>query len=246
MSLFAIIFLCAFNLVLVSSDENIGSSFSNIDFHAANTPANDDDIDGQMKLRSTRFWGRIYIDGWPQTIQYFQAHFGTPPPFGKKIFVFAEPLDACEPLRMPIILSDEYIVLAHRGNCTFGSKAKIVGETSASALIIINNEPSGIEHLHAPDAQNINISVVSISQKEGLLLEKSFRDPSVGSFNGYMIPINCVKGAYECVPTTVEEIKFAENINEGGVIMMNVVGGGIYNLSIEYLLAKFGTMVLTS
>jgi hypothetical protein len=23
-----------------------------------------DDIEGQIKLRSSRFWGRLYIDGW--------------------------------------------------------------------------------------------------------------------------------------------------------------------------------------
>ena len=39
-------------------------------------------IIGQMRLRSTRFWGRLYIDGWPQTIQFFRAHFGIEPPFG--------------------------------------------------------------------------------------------------------------------------------------------------------------------
>ena len=37
--------------------------FSNLDFNAPNKPASDDDIEGQMRLRSTRFWGRLYIDG---------------------------------------------------------------------------------------------------------------------------------------------------------------------------------------
>lgn len=67
------------------------------------TPANEDDIEGQLILRSTRFWGRIYIgrysissycicsfknvgsDGWPQTIQFFRAHFGIEPPIGRKV-----------------------------------------------------------------------------------------------------------------------------------------------------------------
>ena len=43
--------------------------------------------EGQMRLRSTRFWGRLYLDGWPQTIQFFRAHFGIEPPFGKSVRV---------------------------------------------------------------------------------------------------------------------------------------------------------------
>ncbi len=57
--------------------------FSNLDFSADSAPAKEDDLDGQLRLRSTRFWGRLYIDGWPQTIQFFRAHFGTEPPIGK-------------------------------------------------------------------------------------------------------------------------------------------------------------------
>lgn len=51
-----------------------------------------------MKNRSSRFWGRLYIDGWPQPIQFFRAHFGTEPKYGRKRFVFAEPRDACDAL----------------------------------------------------------------------------------------------------------------------------------------------------
>jgi hypothetical protein len=43
-----------------------------LDFHIDTTPAADDDIEGQMKIRDSRFWGRIHIDGWPQTIQFFR------------------------------------------------------------------------------------------------------------------------------------------------------------------------------
>src|SRR4051812_16991521 len=72
--------------------------FSNLDFDADSTPAKEDDIEGQIRLRSTRFWGRLYIDGWPQTVQFFRAHFGIEPPLGRKTFVFAEPRDACQDL----------------------------------------------------------------------------------------------------------------------------------------------------
>ena len=49
--------------------------FSNLDFSADSAPASEEDIEGQMRLRDSRFWGRLYIDGWPQTIQFFRIHF---------------------------------------------------------------------------------------------------------------------------------------------------------------------------
>lgn len=118
--------------------------FSNLDFTADSTPATEDDLEGQMRLRSTRFWGRLYIDGWPQTIQFFRAHFGVEAPMGRKRFVFAEPRDACQDLTNADILTSDHVLFAHRGNCTFGTKAKYAQRTNASAIIIINNEP-GIE-----------------------------------------------------------------------------------------------------
>ena len=39
--------------------------FSNLDFSADNSPASEHDIEGQNRLRDTRFWGRLYLDGWP-------------------------------------------------------------------------------------------------------------------------------------------------------------------------------------
>lgn len=56
--------------------------FSNLNFNADTTPASEEDLEGQIHLRNTRYWGRLYIDGWPQTIQYFRAHFGIEPPLG--------------------------------------------------------------------------------------------------------------------------------------------------------------------
>jgi hypothetical protein len=44
-----------------------------------------------VSLRGTRFWGRLHIDGWPQTIQFFRAHFGIEPPIGiylKYIYIY--------------------------------------------------------------------------------------------------------------------------------------------------------------
>lgn len=169
--------------------------FSNLNFAADNTPVPDDDVEGQMVLRSTRFWGRLVIDGWPQTIQFFRAHFGIEPPFGRKRFVFAEPRDACGDLENAELITSDHIVLANRGRCTFGQKALNVRKTAASAIIVINNEP-GIDHLPGPDAHDVALAVASISQQEGGLLEAFYDEgPAEGGFGrlieGYMIPINC-------------------------------------------------------
>ncbi|KAJ1443406.1 hypothetical protein B484DRAFT_414460 [Ochromonadaceae sp. CCMP2298] len=134
--------------------------FSNLDFMADSTPASEEDVEGQVKLRANRFWGRLYIDGWPQTIQFFRAHFGIEPPLGKKRFVFAEPRDACTELTNADILTSEHVLLVNRGACTFGTKAKNAGKTNATAVIIINNEP-GLDHLPGPDAHDIQIHLAA-------------------------------------------------------------------------------------
>lgn len=50
------------------------------------------DAKGESELRQTRMWGRLYVDGWPQTIQFMRAHFGEPPPEGPRRFIIADPV----------------------------------------------------------------------------------------------------------------------------------------------------------
>lgn len=50
------------------------------------------------KFRTSRFWGRLYLDGWPTPVQYLRAHVGDAPPKGRHRFVLAEPSHACQPL----------------------------------------------------------------------------------------------------------------------------------------------------
>ena len=225
--------------------------FSNLDFDADNTPASDDDIEGQLRLRSTRFWGRIYIDGWPQTIQFFRAHFGIEPPVGRVRFVFAEPRDACSELTNAHLLTENHVLLVNRGTCTFGTKAKNAQLTKARAVVIVNNEP-GLEHLPGPDAHDIQYSVSSIAQPEGLLLETIYDEgPGEDGFpgrklEGYMVPINC---EVKCAPATLEEKNALKSLNEGGHLQLGQQGGGGLSPSeypLEYLLAHFGTKVINA
>lgn len=195
--------------------------FSNLDFDADSTPAREDDIEGQLRLRSTRFWGRLYIDGWPQTIQFFRAHFGIEPPMGRKTFVFAEPRDACHDLTNAHLLTPDHVLLVNRGTCTYGTKAKNAAKTAATAIIIINNEP-GIDHLPGPDAHDIQFSISSIAQQEGQLLEQIYDEgPAEGGFGrkieGYIVPINCENSGAKCVPATYEERRAVANLVEGNL-----------------------------
>lgn len=226
--------------------------FSNLDFNAPNKPASEEDVEGQMRLRSTRFWGRIYLDGWPQTIQFFRAHFGIEPPYGRKRFVFPEPRDACSDLQNADKITQDMVLLVHRGNCTFGTKARYAHNTKASSVLIINNEP-GLEHLPGPDAHDIDFSIVSIPQQEGQLLEAVYDDGPFGAdgfgrvIEGYMIPINCENSGARCQPATYEERTFVKGLNEGGTL--TVIPGETStslaeaDLPLEYLLAHFGTKV---
>lgn len=225
---------------------------SKLDFFADSSPASEDDRDAQIRLRDTRFWGRLYIDGWPQTIQFFRAHFGSSPPMGHKHFVFAEPRDACGPLTNAAHLTKDHVILANRGTCTYGTKAKNVMLTNAAAIIIINNEP-GLDHLPGPDAHDIDFSVVSIPQQDGQLLESIYDDGPIdesGHFGrtlrGYMVPINCENNGARCVPATHEERQFvASHAMDGGLIDIKTANHGVKqsDYPLEYLLAHFGTKI---
>lgn len=226
--------------------------FSNLDFTADSSPASEEDLDGQLKLRATRFWGRLYLDGWPQSIQFFRAHFGTVAPMGRKRFVFAEPRNACSELTNAHLLTSEHVLLVNRGVCTYGQKAKFAKNTKASAIVIINNEP-GLDHLPGPDAHDIQFSISSIPQQEGQLLESIYDDgPAEDGFGrrieGYMVPINCENSGARCVPATYEERKAIASLVEGGTVKIVAAEGATSSikpeeLPLEYLLAHFGSKV---
>lgn len=221
--------------------------YSNLNFNADNSPAPDDDVEAQLALRNTRFWGRLYLNGWPQTIQYFRAHFGIEPPMGKKQFIFAEPREACQDLENSHLITSNHVVFVNRGRCTFGQKALNIKKTLASAIIIINNEP-GIDHLPGPDAHDVKLSVSSISQQEGTLLESFYDEgPIEGGFgrfiDGYMVPINCENFGARCTPTTVEEKNWVKSITEGGLLDLYSSKSSDRVSSHEYLLAHFGSKV---
>lgn len=50
---------------------------------------------GALTLRDSRWWGRLYVDGWPKALQYYRAHFGAPPPMGQMRVLVADPPTGC-------------------------------------------------------------------------------------------------------------------------------------------------------
>lgn len=143
---------------------------------------------------------------------------------GRKTFVFAEPRDACSDLTNADLLTSDHVLLVNRGTCTYGTKAKFAHKTNASAVIIINNEP-GIDHLPGPDAHDIQLSVTSIAQQEGQLLEAVYDEgPAEGGFGrrmeGYIVPINCENSGARCVPATYEERRAVANLVEGKMCLL--------------------------
>ncbi|KAK9103654.1 hypothetical protein Sjap_020908 [Stephania japonica] len=69
------------------------------------------------------------------------------------------------------------VILVHRGNCKFTTKAKIAESASASAILIINNREELYKMVCDPNETNINIRIpaVMLPQDAGDILEKYLR-----------------------------------------------------------------------
>lgn len=203
--------------------------------------ADGDSVD-EKSLRDTRWWGRLYIDGWPQSIQYLRAHFGEAPPQGMKRILVADPQDACFPLKNSKE-ADGAIVIAMRGNCTFGSKGVRANEAGASALVLVNNE-DGNHHIPAPDAHDLPMSVSMVARQDGELVLRSLQRGQ--HLTGALIPIHCTTeskvrvGNDLCQAATKADREIIAGMAHGGWITAGDVTVG------EFLIATFGVRVPTT
>lgn len=188
----------------------------------------------------------MYIDGWPQTVQYLRAHFGEPPPIGSLKVVVADPIDACS--SMDKVKYEGAIVVARRGKCTFSAKARIAAKAKVAAIILVNNE-DGNDHLAGPDAHDVGISVSMIARVDGELLLGALQKRSAGSgpLKGSMIPIHCAErsdalksslGSDLCAPTTASDRVFAKAPVEGGKFSINK-----QKSKHEFMIATFGVVL---
>ena len=105
------------------------------------------DVEAEEALRKNAHWGRLYVEGWPASMQYLRGHFGEHLPVGRLPLVAAEPLDLCSTLSEEIVArinAKPHIVVAKRGTCTFGTKATYLAESvgdnaSLATLLLVNN-----------------------------------------------------------------------------------------------------------
>ena len=91
------------------------------------------------------WWGRLYVEGCPAPMQYFRAHFGEAPPHGNVKLLLASPPSMCDNLAGLSILNNAHdvdgntVVVAVRGECTFGEKAIAAFEAGAAGIVFVNN-----------------------------------------------------------------------------------------------------------
>ena len=58
--------------------------------------AREDDIEGQIEQREKAWWGRLYINNFPFSIQYFRGHFGGGAGLGEYTLLLSEPELMCD------------------------------------------------------------------------------------------------------------------------------------------------------
>lgn len=211
------------------------------------------DLRAEVALHKRSYWGRFYVDGWPQPIQYLRAHFGEATPSAHRMPIhLSEPWDACGYQRYAaeMRLDAPVIVLAKRGACTFGQKANATKDSlggdnrsAASILVLINNEP-GIIHAPGPDAHDVRISVAMIAEDDGEQLAAALRRRPNGVVNGTFVPVNCIDHS----ETRAASNSLCEVVTsrDRDYVASSLIDGGTLHLGgtdFEYLLANFGTAV---
>ena len=127
--------------------------FSVLNFDQVDDFATAGDIEEESKQEDMSFWGRLYIDGFPDLLgmQYFRAHFGFRPPSNIVRFILATPSTMCDDDFRPVLnnsglIDKDTIIVAKRGDCSFVEKAQVGLEAGAGGLLVINNEVSLYEN----------------------------------------------------------------------------------------------------
>ena len=139
------------------------------------------DTAAEAALREASTWGRVYVDGWPTSIQYLRGHFGLSPPTGTHDIVLAEPLDACMPLANAAgrTVTARGVYVRYQGEpCRRGGRRCAArGERRRRPI-----------HMPGPDAHDVKLSISMIG-KGGNQLMGSMR--AVSALRASLVPINC-------------------------------------------------------
>ena len=168
-----------------------------LSFNTFSDFASDSDIPGQLKQREDSWWGRLLIDGFPVHLQYFRGHFGTAPPVGPVTLLLADPINMCDFVESKGKLDnvgeiknhERTVVVAQRGNCTFGEKALFAEENGAAGIMYLNIE-EGNMHPPAPDVRELQLSSMMLNDIEGNYLMSALKH---GPITATFVPVACVE-----------------------------------------------------
>ncbi|CAM9573062.1 unnamed protein product [Chrysoparadoxa australica] len=191
------------------------------------------DTFAEKELRSSRPWGRLYLEGWPNSIQYMRATSGVAPPQEKLTFIRADSPTGCTDPADGSVKGK--VVVVQRGECTFGGKAKRMEEAGALGVIYVNNE-DGNHHPPTPDYPEANIFLAMVAQDLGTALLKWLGSSEL---EGWAIPIHCGSHGLEeergihCIATSASERSLIAAMPDGGVLHTG-------DHTFEYIMATFG------
>eukprot|EP00578_Thalassiosira_sp_NH16_P018356 CAMPEP_0181095702 /NCGR_PEP_ID=MMETSP1071-20121207/10652_1 /TAXON_ID=35127 /ORGANISM="Thalassiosira sp., Strain NH16" /LENGTH=448 /DNA_ID=CAMNT_0023178085 /DNA_START=696 /DNA_END=2042 /DNA_ORIENTATION=- len=188
-------------------------------------------FDSNQGDEESSFWGRLYIKHFPDSIQYFRAHFGWPAPSRRPVKLkLASPLNMCdEATGLPILdnikeIDDETetVLVAMRGECTFGEKALVAHSVGVAGILFVNNQ-EGIIHPSGPEARDFEqFSAFMITQHDGNQLIQALRrvaestDPN-HSLSGRFVPMICGNSdSSYCTPVHRIDYRFETSLNYSG------------------------------
>ncbi|GMH84234.1 hypothetical protein TrVE_jg7710 [Triparma verrucosa] len=196
--------------------------------------AKEEDIDGQLEQREQAWWGRLYVANFPFSIQFLRGHFGSGPKLAQYTLLLSEPALMCDLTLYDAMMDNQdrvkelkdqgknVIIVAKRGNCTYGEKAILAESVGADGILYVNDE-EGITHPAAPDVREFRDFAPSmISKAEGDYLMNVLQRGG-GTIEANFIPIACVdepknlKTDKFCLPTSQQERDFEDAIQYGGV-----------------------------
>ncbi|KAJ9706473.1 hypothetical protein PVL29_001797 [Vitis rotundifolia] len=153
-----------------------------------------DDDDAPKKPGCENDFVLVKVQTWVDGVE--DAEFvGVGARFGPKIvskeknahqshLTFSDPPDCCTALRKQLARD---VIMVHRGNCRFTTKANVAEAAGASAVLIINNQKELYKMVCEPDETDLDIKIpaVMLPQEAGASLEKMLRNSSSVSVQLY-------------------------------------------------------------
>ena len=141
--IFRLCLLRVFFIVGISSRAN---AFSSEDEHQFSQLTFDSDQKRNGTNLESSFWGRIYIDSFPDRkgFQYFRAHYGIAPPIEVTNFVLANPIHLCYAATSvneegsPRTDYTNKTLVVRRGECGFYQKSQTAAAYGAQGILIVN------------------------------------------------------------------------------------------------------------